>query len=537
MESIRKIAVIDDQEEILSLCRRILVKEGYEVFTSKDPQEVLSIISKEKFDVVLTDMIMPGINGLELIKEIKKREPLTAVVLMTGQGDVETAVKAMRYGAFDYILKPFDKNKLTTLMKLCLLHQQTDTSLLDSILELNRKILFTNKPEPEHDILNYILSKAVKLCNADNGVIMLYDTEKDRLYPGAISESKYAYKLSEILSCYNKKKEIGNSSAAVLLNIENIHNPILNSVIPEFQDLPIIRFPLLFDEVLLGILCVFREFDKAEFTLNELNILNAFSMNAAIAIMECRHSSDLRTLNKLKVDLIANVSHELRIPLTALGGALELLITEYSKYQDDKDETLIKILGILQNNHTRLSSLVNNLLCYSRLIHNTYKVDLQEFCIKELIDESVQLMLPIIEKKQQKLLVKLNDPIINIKMIGDKSSLLQVLTNLIDNAVKYSEKNKSIGINVDIVEGNVLITVWDQGIGIAQAEHSKIFEYFYRVDDSLTSMQSGVGIGLSLTKDIVRAHHGEIRVISSLNNGTQIIVILPLRQGVKKTGG
>ena len=233
--------------------------------------------------------------------------------------------------------------------------------------------------------------------------------------------------------------------------------------------------------------------------------------------------TDIIKVQKLKSDFVANVSHELRTPLQSIKLGLETINNGHAS----KDlESQKKILPVVLQQTSRMESIVNDLLSLSRIelqehIRPSEKVDLNE-----IISHSIDLNKEIIKKNNMSCSFdKQSD---NIKINGDRNRLIEVFNNLIDNAIKYSEKNKKIKITTKSKDNNFHAIVEDEGIGISKENIPQITERFFRVNPAKSKEVGGTGLGLAIVKHIVNQHRAEMSITSELNKGTRISLVFPI---------
>ena len=233
--------------------------------------------------------------------------------------------------------------------------------------------------------------------------------------------------------------------------------------------------------------------------------------------------TDIIKVQKLKSDFVANVSHELRTPLQSIKLGLETINNGHAS----KDlESQKKILPVVLQQTSRMESIVNDLLSLSRIelqehIRPSEKVDLNE-----IISHTIDLNKEIIKKNNMSCSFdKQSD---NIKINGDRNRLIEVFNNLIDNAIKYSEKNKKIKITTKSKDNNFHAIVEDEGIGISKENIPQITERFFRVNPAKSKEVGGTGLGLAIVKHIVNQHRAEMSITSELNKGTRISLVFPI---------
>ena len=230
---------------------------------------------------------------------------------------------------------------------------------------------------------------------------------------------------------------------------------------------------------------------------------------------------NLKRLDRMRTDFVANVSHELKTPLTLIKGYIETL---EDRAMDDKNAAT-KFISIIKEHADRLGHIVDDLLSLSELELSDDSVHKTEFDLKILIDEVSLGFGHALAEKKQKLTVSSEGGDFRIK--ADRDKIEQVLVNLIDNAIKYTKESGCIELSLIEHDRAVIVNVRDDGIGIPKEHRDRIFERFYRVDKARSRELGGTGLGLSIVKHIVLAHNGKITIESELNKGTKISVTLP----------
>jgi two-component system, OmpR family, phosphate regulon sensor histidine kinase PhoR len=224
-----------------------------------------------------------------------------------------------------------------------------------------------------------------------------------------------------------------------------------------------------------------------------------------------------KNLEKIKKDFVVNVSHELRTPLTSIKGYLETI--------EGLDKTQQKYLDTALRNTDRLINIVKDLLLISEVESDEFELNQENVDIKELILKAVKIFNQKIEKKNLDIKIDIEKKLPLIK--GDSFKLEQMIINLLDNAVKYTEEG-NIDISAKRTDSEIDITLKDTGIGIPEKDLPRIFERFYVVDKSRSRNVGGTGLGLSIVKHIVHLHKGTVKVESKPGIGTAFHVSLPL---------
>lgn len=224
---------------------------------------------------------------------------------------------------------------------------------------------------------------------------------------------------------------------------------------------------------------------------------------------------EMRRLERVRSEFIANVSHELRTPIFSVQGYLETLLDGAK----DDPEVAIPFLEKAYHNAMRLNVLLNDLIDISRIESGELKFSFRYFDVVDLISELVHSM--EIRARQANVTVSFTHDEAR-SVYGDKERLSQVLTNLLDNAIKYNVDGGRVDISTRNADGGVHIEIADSGIGIPEHHLSRIFERFYRVDKDRSRAVGGTGLGLAIVKHILEAHDAHIDVSSSAGHGTQI---------------
>lgn len=224
---------------------------------------------------------------------------------------------------------------------------------------------------------------------------------------------------------------------------------------------------------------------------------------------------EMRRLERVRSEFIANVSHELRTPIFSVQGYLETLLDGAM----DDPEVAIPFLEKAYHNAMRLNVLLNDLIDISRIESGELKFSFRYFDIVDLISELVHTS--EIRARQANVTVSFTHDDAR-SVYGDKERLSQVLTNLLDNAIKYNVDGGRVDVTTRAVEGGVHIEICDTGIGIPEQHLSRIFERFYRVDKDRSRAVGGTGLGLAIVKHILEAHEAHVELISKAGQGTRV---------------
>ena len=231
---------------------------------------------------------------------------------------------------------------------------------------------------------------------------------------------------------------------------------------------------------------------------------------------------ELKKAEVVRREFVANVSHEMRTPLTSIRTYAETI----SETQDMQHDTKEEFLRVIINESDRMAKIVQDLLELSRFDSGTSVLSIERFSIERSVRDVYAAIALEAKKRNQELNLELEWKLPEIK--GDHARIEQVLMNIISNALKYTPDGGKIDISGGSSEKDVWIKIEDTGVGIPQEDLTRVFDRFYRVDKARTRESGGTGLGLSIAKEIITKHGGEIDINSTLGEGTTITVTLPI---------
>ena len=284
--------------------------------------------------------------------------------------------------------------------------------------------------------------------------------------------------------------------------------------------------PLLVGARTIGLISVGRS-EPDSFTAHEIELMSLLGRLAATAVQnirayesERRTVEELRRLSALRADFVSLVSHELRSPMAAVIGAARTLEARWRELQPEQRQAFLALIG---DETTRLAALVGDVLDTSRIDAGTFSYRFGDVDVAELVHESVAT--PAVAQGEVPITADV-PPIVPL-VRGDAQRLRQVLGNLIENAVKYSPAGSPVQVRVSPMNGNVTVSVRDEGSGIGSDDQRLIFEKFGRVSGGNT--KPGTGLGLYIARSIAEAHGGSLAVASAQGRGATFTLTLPTR--------
>lgn len=233
--------------------------------------------------------------------------------------------------------------------------------------------------------------------------------------------------------------------------------------------------------------------------------------------------SELVRLEQIRKDFVANVSHELRTPITSIKGFSETLLD--GAFKDE--QMLLSFLTIIHDESNRIEVLVNDLLELSKIERHGFMLDIVPTKLQDILVRVVDLTSAQLESKHMQFNVKIEQDAV---ILGDVNRLMQIFTNLINNAIAYSKEETTVTLKINADSEFGIFEITDEGIGIEKSEVARIFERFYRVDRARSRNSGGTGLGLSIVKHLIEAHQGKIQVTSEVGKGTTMKVFLPLQK-------
>ena len=227
-------------------------------------------------------------------------------------------------------------------------------------------------------------------------------------------------------------------------------------------------------------------------------------------------------LDNMRKEFVADVSHELKTPITSILGYTETLLEgDYDK------ETQVKFLNVIESESHRMAKLVSDLLTLSRYDNNKNKTEITDIDLGDLTKKCLEKLKVEIEKKQHKIecFVTAEVPLVKV----DKYGIERVILNILTNAIKYTPENGNIKIYVGFVYNDAYIKVIDNGIGIPEKDLPRVFERFYRVEKARAREMGGTGLGLAIAKEIIEQNNGSINIKSVQGKGTEVVIRIPAK--------
>jgi PAS domain S-box-containing protein len=485
------VLVVDDEQGIRDGSERILKRMGCQVYTASNGEDGLAVINAEAIDVLLLDLKMPGIDGMEVLARVNTSHPHIQVIVITGFATVETAIEAMKQGAYDFIPKPFDPDQLRIVSARAAekvqLHRETER--LEREKRSNLKDLDTEKSRVATIIDS--LPNGVIVTNAD-GEVVLMNPALQR-YLGLAASLTAGMQVCDVISDEGLCDLIKDISTGRYV---------------DFDDIPTYEFSIDADTFLMA---------RGRPVLGE----NRECLGAVTNIMDV---TAIRVLDRLKSEFVAKVSHELRSPLSTIHEQLALVLGDLIGQVSESDAHL---LSRAKEKTKGLISLIGDLLDISRIEAGAVCQEIKPVQLEELLGNIVDFMQARARAKNQTLSLGAPDtPLPQIK--ADPLALESIFGNLIANAINYTQDGGTIRVEVAMSGLNLGVSIEDNGFGMEARHLEKIFERFYRVKTDKTRFITGTGLGLPIVKGLVDSLGGRISVESAPDKGSTFTVLLPV---------
>ena len=502
-----KIVVLDDEKMVTSAFKALFKVEGYsDVHLFNNPYEAVAFLENNQPDLVISDFIMPDMNGLEFLKKVKELYPEVSLILLTGYADKENAIRAINeVGLYKYIEKPWDNDDLLFNIRNGIERSNLVTMLKQKIGELELAKSELKKYSENLEVIvaertaellqaNSKLSGIINYC-AD-GIIIIDKTGKIlQANPACenltgLSESSLCDKcFFDIVNI--KDDEYSNLSD---LGTDNTETALRNCSI--YNDLRGISIPV---EINLAV------------------IANADNSDRFVGVI--RDISVQKETERLRDDFVATLTHDMRTPLSAAIQTLKFFLDGSLGSLDERQEMLLSTM--LKSNEDLLG-LVNALLEVYRFESGNLTLCKTNFLIKDLVNQCYEELLPLASKKDLSFGV---DFVLDADTIyADRAEIKRVITNLCGNAINYTNKGGEIKVLAKLENDDFIFSVSDNGNGIPANDIPNLFKRFSQ--GTAKKRSTGTGLGLYLSRQIIEAHGGKIWVESKINKGSEFSFLL-----------
>lgn len=522
MESLKpKILVVDDEPSVLLTVGAILEQEGYDVDTVSGGAQAVSDIRSRHYDLVLTDLKMPGVDGMAVLEAVGKHSPGTVTVMMTGYGSLDSALEALQRGAYEYLLKPAEVADLKLAVKRSL--ERKRFSEIDALYSVSRAVTSTDVAEIGEEVAEAV-KRVLGLANA-------------RLitYAHGAPEGNCPADLARALS-EPKVRATLISGGAVL---REDAPPLLKRWADAAGCQSFALVPGLAGGNLVCVLCADNGKEPYDFHESAMRFLRtvasqtALSLENALLLAELKRNNQeleeanrkLKELDKLKSQFLSVATHELRTPLTIMLGYNSMLSESLEgRLNDEERETIEESTAACK----RLIRLVNSMLDITQIESGRMQMNFAPTDLRQVVKSVAALFQHEARKRDIRFHVELPARLPRLRL--DPERIQQVLINLVGNALKFTASGGLVAVSVRRrnENGDVEVAVSDSGVGISPEDQPKIFDEFAQVRRQARQRQrEGSGLGLAITRRIVEAHDGTIWVESQPGRGSTFRFSLP----------
>jgi len=628
MEETRyKILLIEDDEIDKQAFERFVKDEElpYDYTVAASVSEAQSILASEQFDNIVSDYSLGDGTALNILDSVKN----TPIIIVTGSGDEEVAVKAWRSGAYDYLTKDSERNYLKAIPKA--IKNSIERKKLEDALDRKQKNLetiFDAAPvgmllADENTIITRVNDAIRQIVHRDYlqivnqqiggalGCVNSTDNENGCGYKPACTDCLLQKTIKNVLDTGQSVRDIELQATLKIDNKETMPwfrmsaEPVIidgcRNVIVALDDITGHRkaeyerhlaeekYRMIFENSAVAITMVDKQkrliswnkftedllgMDREDLYLRPVQSLYPAEEWEKIRAFDIRqkgmqhHLVETRMIKKdgriievdislsvlknpegeisgsigvirditerkkaeealketmeMKSQFISTVSHELRTPLAAMKEGVNIVLDEVAGKLNKKQ---MKFLNVAKRNADRLGILIDDVLDFQKLGADRMKLDIQSNNIEEVVSEVHETMALYAKKNEVELSLESAEELPKAKF--DRAKIIQVLTNLVNNAIKFTPEKGRVSVSIQHQNEELIITVSDTGMGIPKEALPKIFERFYRIDRPGKQIQ-GTGLGLAIVHKIVMMHSGRIEVESELAKGTTFTIFLPL---------
>lgn len=528
-----RVLVVDDEPGVLHVCRRAFRRLGYDPETASSTEEALELLSREQFDLLVTDIMMPGITGLELLARALELQPHLAAIVITGFGTIELAIKALRAGARDFVVKPFSVPDLRDAAEHALTQARLarESGRLRALLPLLNLTRQTLRDVDRAALLSRIVDIAVAESRSHGGGLVAMDGESERWRLWAVRGV-----LPDPLPDLGSLAELARATEQVQVLELGGDLPLeLEKGMQQAGLGTTLLVPLRAPSRFVGVLILTNKGNHASFPEADLGMLSILGSQAAALLENARLVAELETWNRelearvaertqeleaaqaelLRAERLATigalgagVAHELRNPLGVISNSAYYLNSRL----EDAPPKIVKHLGIIDREVAVSNRIITGLMNFVR-VRELKTTPSQP---RRLVEETLQrASLPEDVSLHTQFASDL--PLVEV----DADKMQEVFLNLIDNATQAMPRGGDLTIGAVVQDGCVEISFDDTGEGIPPSNLEQVFKPLF------TTKVKGIGLGLALVRLLVEAHRGTVTVTSQVGVGSRFVVRLP----------
>ncbi|MBE0467719.1 MAG: response regulator [Candidatus Desulforudis sp.] len=492
------VLVVDDEQLLVKGLKRSLEQEGYKVLTAHDGFAAVEVFGNEKVDLIVLDIMLPGLNGLEVCSAVR-REKNTPIIMLTAKGEDVDRIVGLELGADDYVVKPFNTRELIARIRAVLRRAQTgprEEDVDESWLQ--------NRQLRHREVVSALAGSSTA------GFHRLGDNERVMYVAVPVRQDKAVQGVVMLVVGVNDIYETLNQVAARMILVSVLSAllaAVLSLALAGVFTRPVNRLTRAVRHMEQGRLDQ-RVPTRSEDELGEL----ARAFNSM--------SSRLEQTERHRREFIANASHELRSPLSSIKALSQALVDS-----GEKDPAMYReYLRDIDSEMDRLNRLVENLLQLARMEEQELQVHKEEQEVAGVVIHVADFMEPLAAARNVRLTTAVSGrPVWPL----DRDLVIRVLFNLVDNAIRYTPAGGEVRIEAEVRRRELVLRVRDTGEGIPEADQEHVFDRFYRVDKARSMATGGTGLGLAIVRQAVGLHGGRITVESIPGKGTAFEICFP----------
>lgn len=561
-----QILIVEDDKELSQLFQKVLEKNGYQVKSASDGAQALEVLDKEYIDLIISDIMMPVMDGYELVSELRSAGYQIPVLMITAKGSFDDMRQGFLSGSDDYMVKPVNVNEMVlrvgALLRRAQILNEHKIVIGSTEFDYDAMTVTTDKeslvlPKKEFLLLYKLAASPGRTFTKQQLMdeVWGYETEADphtiEVHIGRIRERFKDNPDFEIVTMRGigykvvknngtkERKRIADPILSDWCNLAGtcIFNRHICFIICFFESffnlpgsIPVLGWLLIFNTLIAGLITSFinakllepiTRLSKAMKEVSQGDFEQHLETNSRIAEVGESYQSfnvmtkELRATEMLQMDFVSNVSHEFKTPINAIEGYTMLLQGE--ELSPDQEEYVEKILF----NTQRLSGLVGNILLLSKLENQNIPMKKTEY----RLDEQIRQAFLSLETKWTEKEIGFQVELEEVKYTGNEGLFMHIWINLLDNAIKFSPSKGTITMFLKQEQDSVKFILEDEGPGIEDDVKSRIFDKFYQVDGSHKA--EGNGLGLALVKRIVDSAGGTIKAENREYGGCRFVIELP----------
>ena len=519
-----KILIVDDLPEKHLVYRVILEELGQEIVCAHGGSEALKLVLQHDFAVILLDVNMPDVDGFEtaaLIRQ-RKRSAHTPIIFITAFADEVRAAEGYAHGAVDYILAPVVpevlRAKVKVFVDLFRLNAQTKRQAEEEIALAEERSRRAAAEEANHRLsflarVGAILGKSLDLqVTVSDAVKLAVPALADRAEIVQLEASSGQW---EVASCADGSEPVSQKfssleplGAEVASAIQRVLAAGTLESLPESADPPaILVLPLAARKHTIAAMVLSRASSGRSFQPADVSMADAMASRTAIALDNARLYKDLAEADRQKNEFLSMLAHELRNPLAPIRNAVTVL-----RHRSGDNPDAVRAQDVIDRQVSHLVRLVDDLLDVSRITRGKIQLKLQEVDVASVVNAAVETSRPHMDALGHQFTVHLPSQPLYIQ--ADEARMAQVLSNLLNNAAKFTPPGGSVSFDISSQGPEVVFQIRDTGIGIPPEMLNGIFDLFTQVERSIERSQGGLGIGLTLVQRIVQMHGGVVEAKS-----------------------